>query len=124
MSAITTISRRAIVPVVCGVAALVLLVAGYTCAILPWFLNYFDYYTDAPNGFAFPASTRIFGAYHLGGVPIGLAVIGYGAYLLRPAERRVDHVLWYAGMSLSLAVAWLLWTMLVVRRLYELLFPA
>lgn len=124
MSAVTTISRRATIPVVCGVGALMLLVAGHTCVILPWFEDYFDYYAGAPNGFAFPASTWFFRHYHLAGVPIGLGVLGYGVHLLRLPERRIEHVLWYAAVSGSLVVTWLMWTLLVERSLYELLFPA
>jgi hypothetical protein len=120
----TTISRKAIAPVICGVAAVTLLAAGYTCAILPWFLDYFDYYTGTPNNVAFPFSTRLFRQFYMGGVPIGLCVLGYGVHLLRPAERRLEHVLWYAALSLSLAALWLAWTLLAERSFYELFFPA
>jgi hypothetical protein len=109
---------------VCGVAALLLLVAGYICATLPWFVDYFDYYAGAPNDFAFPASTRFFRHYHPVGIPIALFVLGYGVHLLRPPERRIEHVLWYAAISGSLVLAWFMWTLLVERSLYELLFPA
>jgi hypothetical protein len=120
----TTISRRATTPVVCSVAALTLLVAGYTCAILPWFLDYFDYYAGTPNNFAMPFSTRLFRECYMGGLPLGLCVIGYGVHLLRTPERRLEHVLWYAALAVSLAALWLVWTLLAERSFYELLFPA
>ena len=117
-----TISRKTTLPIVCGVAALTLLVAGYTCAILPWFLDYFDYYTS--DNFAFPSGLELFRRYYLGGIPLGLCVLGYGLHLLRPPERRLDHVLWYAALSVSLAASWFVWALLVERCFYTLLFPA
>ncbi|MCX6927566.1 MAG: hypothetical protein NT154_30815 [Verrucomicrobia bacterium] len=119
-----TITRKATLPIVLGIAVVTLLVAGYTYAILPWFVHYFDYYSDSPNSFVFPASTRFFRQYYLGGVPLGLCVIGYGVLLLRRAERRLEHVLWYAVLSVGLAASWFIWALLAERSFYELLFPA
>jgi hypothetical protein len=87
-------------------------------------VDYFDYYAGAPNDIAFPASTWFFRHYHPAGVAIGLCVLGYGVHLLRLPERRIEHVLWYAAVAGSLAASWFMWTLLVERSLYELLFPA
>jgi len=100
------------------------LVAGYTCAVLPWFLDYYAFYQQHTKGIEFGAAIKLFHRCYPVGVPIGLCVIGYGVQLLRCAERRAEHVAWYVVLSLSLAAFWFVWTLIVERSFYGLLFPA
>ena len=119
------IQRKVVLPVVCGVWITTLSVAGYTWAMLPWFLHYYDYFQgQANNSIDYGTVTDLFHGCYLVGVPFALCIIGYGVQLLRCAERRADHVAWYAVLSLSLAVSWFVWTLLAERTLYALLFPA
>ena len=88
----TTVSRKATLPIVCGVWIITLLVAGYTCAILPWFLDYYDFYQQSGGGgMQYPVAVTFFHRSYLLGLPVGLSIIGYGVHLLRPTERRVEH---------------------------------
>ena len=120
-----TLSRKTIVPVVCGISITVLSVAGYTCAMLPWFLDYYDYLQgQTRNGIDYGTVVKAFHDYHWIGVPLALCSIGYGVQLLKRAEQRADHVVWYAMLSMSLSVFWLVWTLCAERSLYVLLLPA
>jgi hypothetical protein len=120
-----TIRRKVTLPVVCGVWITTLLVVGYTWAMLPWFLDYYDYFQQQTNNsLDYGAAIELFHGYHLAGVPVALCVLGYGVHLLWAVERRIEHVLWYAALSISLAASWLVWALLVERSFYELLFPA
>ena len=120
-----TISRKVTLPVVCGVWIITLLIAGYTSAMLPSFLDYYDHFQrQANNSIDYGTVTEMFHGYYLVGVPVGLCVIGYGAQLLRGAERSAAHVAWYAVLSMSMAMSWFVWTLLAQQTLYDLLFPA
>ena len=93
--------------------------------MLPWFLDYYDYFQEqAHNSIQYGTVAEVFHGYYLVGVPVGLGIIGYGVQLLRCAERRAEHVAWYAVLSVSLAASWFVWTLLAERTLYALLFPA
>jgi hypothetical protein len=124
------IPRSVTLPVVVGVWFITLLVTFYTCSMLPWFRDYYEYYlTRGADGFEYspfgPAGlATIFHRSYLVGIPLCLAVLGYGVRLLRPAQLAAAHVAWYAAFSFCLAALWLVWVLLVERGFYELLFPA
>jgi hypothetical protein len=114
--------RKVAPPVVIGVCAITVLVATYTCAMLPWFRDYCAYYQSS-GAIRLAGVTRAFLRLHLVGVPLGLFVIGYGIRLLRPLQTSATHLAWYASVSVSLAAFWQVWAMLAERSLYVLLFP-
>jgi hypothetical protein len=124
-----TIPRSLALPVVCCVWVISLLVAGYTCTMLPWFRDYYGFYlekgADAFRGSAFaPAGiATLFLRGHLIGVPLCLVILGYGARLLKSAAVGAAHVAWYATASVSLSAIWFVWVLAIQRSFYELLFP-
>jgi len=115
--------RKVALPVVIGVCVITVLVATYTCAMLPWFRDYCDYYQSSGT-IRLAGIARAFLSLHLVGVPFGLFIIGYGVRLLRPAETSAAHLAWYASVSVGFAAFWQVWAMLAERSLYALLFPA
>ena len=115
--------RIVALPVVGGVGVVIALVATYTCAMLPWLTDYCEFYQRG-NAVQLAGITRAFLRLHLIGVPLGLAILGYGVRLLWPAETSAAHLAWYASVSVSIAAVWQTWAMLVERSLYVLLFPA
>jgi hypothetical protein len=120
-----TLSRKVILPVVCGVLIILLSVAGYTSAVLPWFLDYYDYLQgQTRNSIDYGTVVKAYHDYHWIGVPLELCSIGFGVQLLKRAEQRANHVVWYAMLSMSLSVFWLVWTLCAERSLYVLLLPA
>ena len=116
-------SRKVALPVVIGVSVITVLVATYTCAMLPWFRDYCDYYQSS-GAIRLAGVTSAFLRLHLVGLPLGLFIIGYGVRLLRPAETSAAHLAWYASVSVTLGALWQVWAMLAERSLYALLFPA
>ncbi len=118
-----SVPRKVALPVVIGVWVVTTLFAAYTLAMLPWFTDYCNFYQNS-SAVQLAGITRAFLHFHLGGVPLGLAILGYGIRLLRPAETSAVHLLWYVSVSVSIAAVWMTWAMLAERSLYELLFPA
>jgi hypothetical protein len=119
-----TISRKVVLPVVTGVWFVTMLVAVYTFAMLPWFFEYYDFYQDSTRGFEHAAISVAFHRWYPAGVPLVLGILGCGGWLLRAPETGAARLAWYASASLSLALAWLVWVVLVERTFYGLLFPA
>jgi hypothetical protein len=119
------IPRKATLPIVCGIWIMTLLVSVHTFAVLPWFLDYYDFYQQSGGtSMQYPAAVTLFHRCYLIGVPVGLSIIGYGVHLLRASERRVDHIAWFVTASAGLVATWFLWVLLVERSFHELLFPA
>ena len=116
-------SKTVVAPVVIGVWVVTALAATYTCAMLPWFTDYCEFYRSG-SAVQLAGVTGAFLRCHLVGVPLGLAIVGYGVRLLRPAETSTAHLAWYASVSVSLVAVWQTWAMLAERSLYVLLFPA
>jgi hypothetical protein len=55
--------------------------------MLPWFTDYCNHYQTSSGGaIQLAGITRAFLRFHLVGVPLGLAILGYGIQLLRPGE--------------------------------------
>lgn len=110
---------------VIGVWILTALVAIYTCAMLPWFKDYCDFYqTQSDGAVQLAGIATAFLRFHLIGVPVGLAILGYGVHLIRLTEASAPHLAWYMSVSVSLAAVWQTGVFLVERSLYVLLFPA
>jgi hypothetical protein len=118
-----TIPRRVVLPVVTGVCLVTLLVAAYTFAMLPWFTDYYDFYQNSSRGFEHAAISRAFHLCYPAGGPLVLGILGCGGWLLRSPEVGAAWLAWYASASVSLALAWLTWVLLVERTFYGLLFP-
>ena len=118
-----TAPRPIIVPVIAGVWVLLALTAAYTCAMFPQFAQYSDYYQS--GGAIQPAGiATAFVRFHLVGVPLGLAILGYGLRLLLRAETSAAHLAWYASLSVSLVAVWQLWAWLAERSINVLSLPA
>jgi len=117
-------ARKVAAPLVASIWVIVALVAIYSYAMLPWFMDYCDFYSRRSGSLQLAGITSAFERFHLAGIPVGLAILGYGVRLLRKSELSVSHLAWYISVSVSAAAVWQTWAMLAERSLYELLFPA
>jgi len=105
--------RKVIVPVVVGVWVVTALTAIYTWVLVQGIgitLNFREAGDDSTIPLA--GVTSSFLRFHLLGVVLGLAIVGYGVRLLRQAEADAAHLAWYASLSVSLAAFWQTWAML------------
>jgi hypothetical protein len=123
-TAMHTISRKVVLPIVTGVCLVTLLVGVYTLAMLPWFTDYYDFYQNSMRGFEHAAIAKASHLCYPAGGPLVLCILGCGGWLLRSPEVSAARLAWYASASVSLALAWLTWILLVERTFYGLLFPA
>jgi hypothetical protein len=94
------------------------LVSVHACETIPWILHFHSVLDLLLIWYA-----ELFCDYYWVGIPFGLLIIIYGAYLLRKSERRVNHVAWYVVIAAILLTAWSVWVSLVEGRLYVNLFP-
>jgi hypothetical protein len=118
-------ARKVAVPLILAVWVVIALVALYSFAILPWFIDYCDFYSRSLGGsFQLAVLPRAFARFHLAGIPLGLAIFGYGFRLLVKSDLNASHPAWYISVTVSVAAGWQMWAMLAERSLYELLFPA
>ena len=124
-----TVPRNITLPVVLAVWIIAALVAGYIYSALPWFKDYYEYYlTRGADGFvgspfAHAGVATIFRKCYLLGLPLFVAVVGYGGRLVQLSAVGAAHLAWYVSLSLALAAIWLMWMLTIERGFYELLFP-
>jgi hypothetical protein len=118
-----SVPRSVTLPAVIGVWVVTGLVATYSCVMLPWFVDYCDFY-QTRSAVQFGGVTKAFLRFHLIGVPLSLCIFGYGIRIIRSLETNAAHLAWYCSASLSLAAFWQTWALLAERSLYSLLFPA
>jgi len=105
--------RKIVLPVVVGVWVITALAATYTWVLVQGIsitLNFRQAEDDSTIPLA--GVTSSFLRFHLLGVALVLAIVGYGVRLLRLAEADVAQLAWYASLSVSLAAFWQTWAML------------
>ena len=117
------LTRKVAAPVVVGVWAIALLVGAHTVAVLPWFTDYYDFYSRQP-GLRHATLTTGFRYGYPIGAALALAAILAGTWFVRRRECHAVSLMWFAATSLVTSIAWFVWTLLAERSIYVLSLPA
>ena len=115
------VPRKIVLPVVIGVWIVTTLAVIYAWILFQGISIYLQYHLTPEGDSMIPLAgiTRAFLRFHLGGGILGLAILGYGIRLIRPAEASAANLTWYSSLSVSLVAIWQMWAMLADRCFIE-----